>query len=71
MGMFKGALKAGIIMKVVDVVRREAAKPENQRKAREFVDRVRREAANPENQRKVKEALNKLGNRTGKSSRTP
>lgn len=71
MGMFKGALKAGIIMKIVDVVRREAAKPENQRKVREFVDRVRNQATKPENQRKVKEALNKLGNRTGKTPPTP
>ena len=63
MGMIKGALKAGIVVKVVDVVRREAAKPENQRKARELVARVRREAAKPENQRKIKEALNKLGSR--------
>ncbi len=68
MGMIKGALKAGIVVKVVDVVRREAAKPENQRKARELVARVRREAAKPENQRKIKDVLNKVGSR---SSRTP
>lgn len=70
MGLIKGALKAGIVVKVVDVVRREAAKPENQRKVRELVGRVRHEAAKPENQRKVKEALNKLSSRTNKSPGT-
>lgn len=71
MGMLKSALKAGIVVKVIDVVRREAAKPENQRKAREMVDRVRREAAKPENQRKAREILTKVGNRTGKARRMP
>ena len=70
MGMIKGALKAGIVVKVVDVVRREAAKPENQRKARELVARVRREAAKPENQRKIKDVLNKVGSRSGRTPKT-
>lgn len=70
MGLIKGALKASIVVKLVDVVRREAAKPENQRKARELVGRVRQEAAKPANQRKIKGALNKLSSRTNKSPRT-
>ncbi len=71
MGMIKSALKAGIVVKVVDVVRREAAKPENQRKIREFVDRARREAAKPENQRKAREMVSKLSSRAGKNRRLP
>ncbi|MBA3799001.1 MAG: hypothetical protein H0X18_07900 [Geodermatophilaceae bacterium] len=71
MGMIKSALKAGIVVKVVDVVRREAAKPENQRKIREFVDRARREATKPENQRKARELASKLSSRAGKNRRLP
>ncbi len=71
MGMIKSALKAGIVVKIVDVVRREAAKPENQQKIRDLVDRVRNEASKPENQRKVRETLNKLSSRGGKAPRTP
>jgi len=71
MGMIKSALKAGIVVKVVDVVRREAAKPENQRKIREFADRARREAAKPENQRKAREMVSKLSSRAGKNRRLP
>lgn len=66
MGLLKSALKAGIVVKVIDVVRREAAKPENQRKAKELADKVRREMAKPENQRKAKEVLGKVTNRSGK-----
>jgi hypothetical protein len=40
MGLFKGAMKAGIAAKVIQVARREAAKPENQAKARELVRRL-------------------------------
>ena len=40
MGMIKSALKAGVVVKIVDVVRREAAKPENQQKAREMVSKI-------------------------------
>ena len=36
MGLFKGAAKAGIAAKAIQVVRREAAKPQNQAKAREL-----------------------------------
>ncbi len=71
MGMIKSALKTGIAVKVVDVVRREAAKPENQRKIRQFVDRARREVAKPENQRKARELASKLSSRAGKNRRLP
>lgn len=40
MGLFKGAAKTGIAMKVMDVVRREASKPQNQAKARRLFSRV-------------------------------
>jgi hypothetical protein len=36
MGLLKGAFKAGIAMKAIDVVRREASKPENRAKAKEM-----------------------------------
>jgi len=71
MGIIKSALKAGIVVKVVDVVRREAAKPENQAKIRDLLDRAKNEASKPENQRKAKEMLNKFGNRPGKNNRMP
>jgi hypothetical protein len=45
MGFLKNALKTGVVVKVLDVVRREAAKPQNQEKARRLVDRVSRRAA--------------------------
>jgi len=67
MGIIKSALKAGIVVKVIDVVRREAAKPENQAKIKDLLNRARNEASKPENQRKAKEMLNKFGNRPGKS----
>ncbi len=71
MGMIKSALKTGIAVKVVDVVRREAAKPENQRKIREFIDRARNEATKPENQAKARDMVSKISSRTGKSRRMP
>jgi len=40
MGMFKGALKTGIAMKALEIVRREAAKPQNQARARQLFDRA-------------------------------
>lgn len=67
MGIIKSALKTGIVVKVADVVRREAAKPENRRKLQELVDRAKREAAKPENQRKAKELVAKFNSRKGKS----
>jgi hypothetical protein len=40
MGLFKGALKTGIVMKAIEIARREASKPENQRKAKELLARI-------------------------------
>lgn len=40
MGFLSKAIKSGVALKAVDVVRREAAKPENQRKAKEFVQKL-------------------------------
>lgn len=40
MGMFKGALRTGIAMKVLDMARREAAKPANQAKAKAMLAKV-------------------------------
>ena len=43
MGAVRGLLKGAIAMKVLDVVRREAAKPENQAKARELAQKLGQE----------------------------
>jgi hypothetical protein len=43
MGAVRGLVKSAVVLKLVDVVRREAAKPENQAKARELATRVARE----------------------------
>ena len=52
MGAVRGLIKSAVVLKLVDVVRREAAKPENQARARELalkltqeVDRRRRARA--------------------------
>ncbi|MGW8590218.1 hypothetical protein ACWGLC_00755 [Dietzia sp. NPDC055877] len=44
MGFLSKAIKSGIALKAVDVVRREAAKPENQRKAKELLQKARNSA---------------------------
>lgn len=41
MGFLKGAAKAGIAAKAIEIVRREASKPQNQAKARELVQKLR------------------------------
>ena len=41
MGFIGKARKTGLALKAVDVVRREASKPENQRKAKEFAEKLR------------------------------
>ena len=46
MRFLKNALKTGIAMKAIDVIRREASKPENQRKARELFNKVSERAKN-------------------------
>ena len=40
MGLLKSALKTGIAMKAIDIARREASKPENQRKAKDLFTKV-------------------------------
>jgi hypothetical protein len=40
MGFLKNALKSGLVIKAIDIARREAAKPENQRKAKELLERL-------------------------------
>lgn len=44
MGFLGKAIKSGIALKAVDVVRREAAKPENQRRAKELLQKARNSA---------------------------
>lgn len=46
MAFLKSALRSGLAMKAVQVVRREAAKPENQRKAKEFADKAAQKVRN-------------------------
>jgi hypothetical protein len=43
MGAVRGLVKSAIVLKLVDIARREAAKPENQAKARELAMRLGRE----------------------------
>jgi hypothetical protein len=40
MGAVRGLVKSAIAVKLFDIVRREAAKPENQEKARQLARRV-------------------------------
>ena len=41
MGFLRRAIRGGIALKAAQVIRREAAKPENQRKAKELWGKVR------------------------------
>lgn len=41
MAFLRNALKSGLALKAVQVAKREASKPENQRKAREFAEKLR------------------------------
>jgi hypothetical protein len=43
MAAVHGLVKSAVVLKLMDVVRREAAKPENQAKARELTMRLARE----------------------------
>lgn len=45
MGLFKSAAKAGIAAKAIEIARREAAKPQNQARARALIARLRSRAA--------------------------
>jgi hypothetical protein len=40
MGLLRGAIKAAVVAKVIDVARREMSKPENQRKAKELMGKL-------------------------------
>ena len=40
MGIVRSTLRSAVLLKVLDVARREAAKPQNQAKARELLARV-------------------------------
>ena len=51
MGAVRGLLKGAIAMQVVNFVRREAAKPENQAKARELAQKVTQEVSRRKAQR--------------------
>ena len=41
MRLIRGALKGAIAAKAIQIVRREAAKPENQRRAKELLSNLR------------------------------
>jgi hypothetical protein len=43
MGAIRGLLKGAIAVKLLEIARREAAKPENQAKARELAQKVAQE----------------------------
>jgi hypothetical protein len=47
MSMFKGALRAGVALKVAQIAKRELSKPENQRKIREAVRKVQGSVRRP------------------------
>ncbi|HEV7754546.1 MAG TPA: hypothetical protein VGO94_01685 [Mycobacteriales bacterium] len=40
MGLLKGAVKAAIAAKILDIARREMSKPANQQKAKELVGKL-------------------------------
>lgn len=47
MGFLGKAMKSGIAIKAVNIARREMAKPENQRKAKELVSKVMNRRGRP------------------------
>ncbi|TCN50764.1 hypothetical protein EV641_11140 [Rhodococcus sp. SMB37] len=47
MGMLSKVLKTGVAIKAVQVIKREASKPENQRKAQELVAKLRQQPRGP------------------------
>ena len=51
MGAVRGLLKGAVAMKLLDIARREAAKPENQAKARELAQKVAQEVSRRRAQR--------------------
>jgi hypothetical protein len=42
MGIFKGAMKTGLALKAFEIIKREAAKPQNQAKAKELLGKATR-----------------------------
>lgn len=63
MKLIRGALKTGIAVKAFDIARREMAKPENQRKAKELLAKAQQEIRKPENQQKAKDIVGKVTKR--------
>jgi hypothetical protein len=51
MGAIRGLLKGAIAVKLLEIARREAAKPENQAKARELAQKVSQEIGRRKAQR--------------------
>jgi hypothetical protein len=51
MGAIRGLLKGAIAVKLLEIARREAAKPENQAKARELAQKVTQEVSRRRAQR--------------------
>ena len=51
MGAMRGLLKGAIAMKLLEIARREAAKPENLAKARELAQKVTQEVSRRKAQR--------------------
>ncbi len=47
MGMFRGAVKAGIAMKALEIARREASKPSNQQKAKDLLAKINSRRTQP------------------------
>lgn len=56
MGAVRGLIKGALAMKVLEVVRREAAKPQNQAKARELAQKVGQEVTRRRSQRSTPSA---------------
>ena len=51
MGAIRGLLKGAVAVKLLEIARREAAKPENQAKARELAQKVSQEVSKRRAQR--------------------
>jgi hypothetical protein len=67
MAAVRGLVKSAIVLKVFDIVRREAAKPENQAKARELAQRVAQEVQ----KRRGSRSPGSSSGAPGSSTRTP
>jgi hypothetical protein len=67
MAAVRGLVKSAIVLKVFDIVRREAAKPENQAKARELAQRVAQEVQ----KRRTSRTPGSSTRTPGSSTRTP